>query len=164
MAKYGHHDARGNLEFIADNLILLQDHLSGVNTVCPDCIVKHTQAIRAYATEGFSLDNANKIMPLLKECAKFSDDLIQVLSVCMVGDAKECRIHSNKDLERLVDQARSLRRKVNLEVYGLRGDLIYQREGHGMELGYEHGHNHDHNHGHAAELGSEIAEANHIAY
>ena len=159
MPKYGHHSALGNLECIADNLILIQDHLSGANVRCPECLVKHGETVRAYASEAFALDDSEKVMPLLAECAEYGDGLVLLISECATEGGK-CRITNMQQLIDAINKARQLRRKVNTAVYGLAGDLVYDSEAgsgaehsHGMEVEHSHGsgraregmHNH-HNH------------------
>lgn len=137
MSKYGHHDARGNLEFVADNLVLIEQHLSGANVRCPECMVKHAETIRAYSTEGFALDNSEKCMELLRAGARYGDDLIRIISECVAEEGK-CEIRNMQDLIAKINEARHLRRDINVALYGLRGDLVYESEG-----GVPHEHNHD---------------------
>lgn len=145
MPKYGHHDARGNLEFIADNLILLQDHFSGVNIACPDCMLKHLESIRAYATEGFALDNADAVEKELHLAAGTADDILMIISKCMT-DGK-CEIKSKDDMAVIVDKLRMLRREINRAVYGLSGDLVYEsEEKHGLKHKEEKKEGHSHSH------------------
>lgn len=124
---YGHHTAEGNLEFIIDNLILLQDHYSGNNVQCSDCILKHLETIRAYAGEGLSLDNSKERMDELTDAYTLASDHMQKVIGCVGADGK-CEIRNRDDINSMIQEARALRRKLNITLYGLAGDLLYGNE------------------------------------
>lgn len=138
--KYGHHDARGNCEFIADELILVEQHLSGKNVRCPECLTKHGQTIRAYATEGMALDNSKEVMPLLQECAAYGDGLVKLITMCAIGE--DCKIKSMSDVVKAVSEARGLRKKINTVIYGIPGDLDYDADDAHADHIEPHAHHH----------------------
>ena len=137
-----HHDARYNGGMVAQNLVLLQDHYT--IDACADCILKHSQLIRGYAEEGLTLDNANLIRPELEETIEIIDKHLKLVLSC-ADESGHCRIRSQKDVDTMIQEVRNLRRKINIKVYGLEGDVTHDiLAKNGIE-----GHAHHHGHRHA---------------
>ncbi len=124
---YGHHSAEGNIEFIISNLILVQEHYTGANVKCADCILKHLETIRAYAEESLGLDNAITYKAAIERVLAFANNHIKIITDCIVDDDR-CIIKTEKDKEKMIMQVRSLRRELNVLIYGLAGDLIYESD------------------------------------
>ena len=145
MATFPHHDARYNLEMIVENLILLQDHYSGNR--CGDCIMKHLQTVQAYADEGMTLDSASEFIEYLKTSKELAERH-QGLVVPCVNEEGTCEIVSHDQINGLINDVRMLRKEINMALFHMAGDLIYESEGNHDITEHHHSHlgGHDHEH------------------
>ena len=122
---FGHHTAEYNLDMIVQSLILLQDHYAGNR--CGDCILKHLQTIEAYANEGLSLDHAIQYKDFFKDAI----DLAEKHKGLVVGCLDEngvCQVKSEEDINKMIQEVRMLRKEINMVLYHLAGDLVYDDE------------------------------------
>lgn len=134
---FGHHTAEYNIEQMIHNLILLQDHYTGNR--CSDCILKHLETIIAYAEEGKSLDHAVQYMEFLNQAVSIMQKHKKLVLDCMKKEGV-CVIKSEKDMNRIMNEVRMLRKELNMAVYHMAGDLIYQDE---KDVNHDFMKNHD---------------------
>jgi hypothetical protein len=118
---FGHHTCECNLEKSFYNLLLLTDHYTGANVNCSNCIVKHISDVIAYTEEGLALDNALKHKKLSDEIIDMMRNHLKIVLGCTTGNM--CKIKNPEDLMRMVKEARALRRKIGIELYGLDTDV-----------------------------------------
>lgn len=137
---FGHHTAEYDIEQMIYNLILLQDHYTGNR--CSDCILKHLDTIAAYAQEGKSLDHAVQYMDFLNQAISMMEKHKKLVLGCM-DDKGSCVIQSEKDMNRIMNEIRMLRKELNMAVYHMAGDLIYEDEK-GTDHNFLSEHPHDH--------------------
>lgn len=149
---FPHHDSRYNLEMIIENLVLLQDHYSGNR--CGDCILKHLQTIAAYADEGMTLDNSKEFVQYL-EAAHDVAEKHKALIIPCVNEEGACEIVSHDQINGMITEIRMLRKEINMALYHMAGDLLYEGEGNSHDItqhhhshigGHDHGHEHEHEH------------------
>ncbi len=119
---FDHHTAEYNLEKIIENLILLQEHYAGNR--CGDCILKHLETIRAYADEGMTLDHSDKYMQFLKASYDLAEKHLDIVVGCI--EEGECKVKSEEDIHRMIQEVRELRREINMALYGMVGDTAIE--------------------------------------
>lgn len=118
---WGHHDARYNLDKIINNLLLIQDHYTF--DPCADCLTKHHKLVMAYAEEGMTLDNNDMVRRELSDAEELSRKHLHIVVECTIGN--KCKVKKPEDMQRMVQEVRALRRKLNMKVYGLEGDITH---------------------------------------
>lgn len=118
---FGHHDAKFNAEQILRNLMLIQYHYSA--DPCSDCLSKHWNLVLAYAEEGMTLDNYKEVTDLLDKALVVGNRHLKIILECTVGN--KCKVKSNDDLMRMLQEVRSLRKEISVRIYGLVGDVTH---------------------------------------
>lgn len=132
------------MERIIENLILLQDHFA--MDPCADCCLKHTETIEAYAREGLALDHSLDVKEMLDGAIESAQKWKGIIVGC-INDEGKCEIKKPEDMQNLIQEARALRRELNMSIYRMAGDLIYENEqGHSHDLAHHHLGEHDHGH------------------
>jgi hypothetical protein len=122
---FDHHTAEYNLDMIVQSLILLQDHYSGNR--CADCILKHLQTIEAYANEGLSLDHAIQYKDFFKDAIELAEKHKELVVGCL-DEKGVCLVKSEEDINKMIQEVRMLRKEINMVLYHLAGDLVYDEE------------------------------------
>jgi len=138
---FDHHTAEHNLDAIIQTLILLQDHYTGNR--CADCILKHLETIEAYANEGLSLDNSLKYKEFFEDAIKLADKHKQIVVGCL-DESGVCQIKNEQDINKMVQEVRMLRKELNMVLYHLAGDLVYDEEKAVSHDFIHEGHEHHH--------------------
>ncbi len=136
---FSHHQAEFNIQRIIENLILLQDHYS--TDPCADCCTKHVETIEAYAREGMALDHAAEYADYLKACTDLAERHLRIIVGC-INDQGKCEIKNPKDMVKMGQETRALRRELNMAIFHLAGDLVYENEQAGSHDFMGHAHNH----------------------
>jgi len=122
---FDHHTAEYNLDMIIQTLILLQDHYTGNR--CADCILKHLETIEAYANEGLSLDHAIQYKDFFKDVIDLAEKHKELVVGCL-DEKGVCLVKSEEDINKMVQEVRMLRKELNMALYHLAGDLVYDEE------------------------------------
>ena len=144
---FGHHTCEGNLEKSFYNLLLLADHYTGANVTCSNCIVKHISDVIAYTEEGLALDNAAKYTELSADIIDTMQKHLKVVLQCTNGNV--CKVKDQKDMLRMMQEVRSLRRRIGVELYGIDSDVASDAEG-------EHSFMHKHSHEYSKAIGADL--------
>lgn len=150
---FGHHSAENNLEKAFYNLLLLVDHYSGSNVSCSNCIVKHLSDVIAYVEEASSLDNAEKYDAISEEAVAVMNKHLKIVLQCTKGG--KCDIKSPHDIMKMIQEARHLRRKIGIILYGVDSDVASDNASDheftkSLDRAHEYGHiSHSHAHSHA---------------
>ena len=106
-------EARYNMEQIAKNLILLQDHLTKEG--CADCILKHILTIEALAEEALTLNGYKEWIDLIEDTLNLTAELKEKV----VAFLKEgVNLKSGEGFE-LAQKVRSLRKKIVKRLYNM---------------------------------------------
>ena len=79
--------------------------------------------ILAYISEGRTLDNNEKVIREFNECEPLGNRHLKVITECAVGNV--CKVKKPEDMQRMVQEVRSMRRKLNNCIYGLEGDITH---------------------------------------
>ena len=141
-----HHNAAYNLSKIAKNLSLLQEHY--LEDPCRECCGKHLQLIAGYAEEGLGLDDGLTFKDFLIGSAQLADKHLNIILECSVKEHGTCQLVDYKDMVELAKEIRTLRREINMAVFGFAADLLYEGEGgdhhEHSHLGNAHGHEEPH--------------------
>jgi len=122
---FDHHTAEYNLDMIVQSLILLQDHYAGNR--CADCILKHLETIEAYANEGLSLDHAIQYKDFFKDAIDLAEKHKELVVGCL-DENGVCQVKSEEDINKMIQEVRMLRKELNMVLYHLAGDLVYDEE------------------------------------
>jgi hypothetical protein len=142
---FGHHTCEGNLEKCFYNILLLQDHYSGANVNCSNCIIKHISDVIAYCEEGISLDNGYKYVKLVDKITELMNVHLKIVLECVV-DGK-CKVKNPHDMHKMIQEARSMRREIGQVLYGVDTDVASDEEDHGFtRKGDSHTESHHHEH------------------
>lgn len=129
-----HHSAYFNGAKIIYNLELLGEHYA--LDPCRECIGKHLQTIIAYAQEGALLDHAEEMREFLEAAESLAVRHLSLVLECAVKENGKCELHGPADVMRLAQEARALRREMNVAIFGFAADLMYESDG-------VHGHSHE---------------------
>jgi len=122
---FDHHTAEYNLDMIVQSLILLQDHYAGNR--CADCILKHLETIEAYANEGLSLDHAIQYKDFFKDAINLAEKHKELVVGCL-DEKGVCLVKTEEDINKMIQEVRMLRKELNMVLYHLAGDLVYDEE------------------------------------
>jgi hypothetical protein len=95
-------DPRHNLCEIAQQMILLEDHLKHPAKRCPDCVSKHLLAIMAFANEAISLDKQAKYRELCREIIVVAENIWETLFI----------VNAPCDIKKTCNALRDLRKRI----------------------------------------------------
>lgn len=90
---------------------------------CSDCLLKHFNLILAYVEEGKTLDGSHKFIKTFEEIVPLINKHLKIVVECSVSNI--CRVKKPADMQRMIQEVRSLRRSLNQRIYGLEGDITH---------------------------------------